>query len=193
MRRAAFGLATSVASLLRSLTGGTAGRRVKLLVGAGNNGGDALWAGAFLRRRSVAVTAVLLNPERAHAAGLAAVRRAGGRVVSAEAGAAAVAGADLVMDGIVGLSARGPLRPAAADLGDRITAPVLAVDLPSGVDPDTGAVDGPAVRADVTVTFGCHKPVHVLGAGAVRCGQVYLVDIGLRPELGEPDLVVLDP
>ena len=59
--------------------------------------------------------------------------------------------------------------------------PVLAVDSPSGVDPDTGAVDGPAVTAAATVTFGALKPVHVLAAH--RCGPVDLVDIGLGPEL----------
>ena len=184
MRKAAFGVATVAASMLRDLTGGTAGRRVTLLVGAGNNGGDALWAGAFLRRRSVAVTAVLLAPDRAHAAGLAAFRTAGGRV-SDELG-----DPDLVIDGIVGLSARGSLRPAAADLVDQVRAPILAVDLPSGVDPNTGAVDGPAVRADVTVTFGARKPVHVLNT--THCGEVHLVDIGLGPELPEPDLITLE-
>ncbi len=184
MRRAAFGVATVAASMLRDLTGGTAGRRVTLLVGAGNNGGDALWAGYFLRRRSVAVTAVLLAPDRAHRAGLAAFRKAGGRI-SAELG-----DPDLVIDGIVGLSARGPLRPAAAALVDQIRVPILAVDLPSGVDPDTGAVDGPAVTADVTVTFGARKPVHVLNT--THCGEVHLVDIGLGPELPDPDLITLD-
>jgi hydroxyethylthiazole kinase-like uncharacterized protein yjeF len=193
MRIAAFGVATHARRMLAASTGRVAGRQVVLLVGAGNNGGDALWAGAFLRRRSVAVTAVLLKPDRAHPEGLAALRRAGGRTVSIEDGARALARADLVIDGIVGLSARGPLRPEAAALVDGVSAPVLAVDLPSGVDPDTGAVDGPAVRADETVTFGCLKPVHVLGPGAVRCGVVHLVDIGLGPELDEPDLVVLDP
>lgn len=192
MRIAAFGVAVRAARMLAASTGRVAGRRVVLLVGAGNNGGDALWAGAFLRRRSVAVTAVLLRPDRAHAEGLAALRRAGGRTVSVEDGPKVVAGADLVIDGIVGLSASGPLRPAAAELVAEVSAPVLAVDLPSGVDPDTGAVDGPAVRADETVTFGCLKPVHVLGPGAVRCGSVHLVDIGLGAELDEPDLVVLD-
>jgi ADP-dependent NAD(P)H-hydrate dehydratase / NAD(P)H-hydrate epimerase len=193
MRMAAFGVAVHAARMLAASTGRVAGRRVTLLVGAGNNGGDALWAGAFLRRRSVAVTAVLLVPDRAHPQGLAALRRAGGRVVSTVDGQAAVRAADLVVDGIVGLSARGPLREPAAELVAGITAPVLAVDLPSGVDPDTGAVDGAAVDADVTVTFGCYKPVHVLGAGAVRSGTVHLVDIGLGPELGEPDLLVLEP
>lgn len=188
MRIAAFGLATHI---LGMLDGGVAGRRVTLLVGAGNNGGDALWAGKFLRRRSVAVTAVLLAPDRAHPEGLAALRRAGGRVVSIEDGVAAVESADVVVDGIVGLSARGPLRAPAAALVERISAPVVAVDLPSGVDPDTGVVDGPAVSADLTVTFGCYKPVHVLAPA--RCGTVRLVDIGLGAELGEPDAVVLEP
>ena len=183
MRRAAFGLAVAVADLLRTRTGGTAGRRVTLLVGAGNNGGDALWAGAFLRRRSVAVTAVLLNPDRAHAEGLAALRRAGGRV------SPTLDDPDVVVDGIVGLQARGALRPAAAALVERVDVPIVAVDLPSGVDPNTGVVDGPAVRADLTVTFGARKPVHVLNAA--HCGEVRLVDIGLRPP--DPDLVVLEP
>lgn len=184
MRRAAFGLAVTAAEMLRELTGGTAGRRVTLLVGTGNNGGDALWAGAFLRRRAVAVTAVLLTPDRAHAEGLAAFRKAGGRVSDS------VGDPDLVIDGIVGLQARGPLRPAAAALVAEVDVPILAVDLPSGVDPNTGAVDGPAVRADVTVTFGAHKPVHALNT--THCGEVRLVDIGLGPELPDPDLIVLD-
>ncbi|HEU5108486.1 MAG TPA: NAD(P)H-hydrate epimerase, partial [Micromonosporaceae bacterium] len=94
MRIAPFGVATRAAAVLAERTGGVAGRRVTLLVGAGNNGGDALWAGAFLRRRSVAVRAVLLDPDRAHPAGLAALRRAGGRVVST-----VDEPADLVIDG----------------------------------------------------------------------------------------------
>jgi len=192
MRKAAFGLATVAAEMLRELTGGTAGRRVTLLVGAGNNGGDALWAGAFLRRRSVAVTAVLLNPDRAHAAGLAALREAGGKVIiGVEPNVDPPSDPDLVIDGIVGLRAHGPLRPAAAELVSSVRAPIVAVDLPSGVDPDTGAVDGPAVRADVTVTFGARKPVHVLNTA--HCGEVRLVDIGLGPELPDPDLITLEP
>ncbi|TJZ81656.1 NAD(P)H-hydrate dehydratase [Rhodococcus oryzae] len=175
MRRAAYGLTAVVASELRSRTGGVAGRRVTLLVGSGDNGGDALWAGAMLRRRGVAVRAVLLDPDRVHAAGLAALRAVGGRV---EVGADADLGdPDLVVDGIVGISGRGPLRPAAAALVARVGAPIVAVDLPSGVDPDTGVTAGPAVTASVTVAFGALKPVHALAAA--HCGRVELVDIGL--------------
>ncbi|MGM1060969.1 NAD(P)H-hydrate dehydratase [Saccharothrix sp. Mg75] len=176
MRRAAFGVAVVAAELLAGR------RRVGLLVGAGNNGGDALWAGYYLRKRGVAVSAVLLSPSRAHAEGLAAFRRAGGRVVDR------LGPVDLVVDGIVGLSARGPLRPDAAEHVAALDAPVLAVDLPSGVDPDTGHVAGPAVRAHTTVTFGCLKPVHALA----DCGDVRLVDIGLTGELHGPDLLELD-
>jgi hydroxyethylthiazole kinase-like uncharacterized protein yjeF len=189
MRKAAFGLAVQATRMLTEYTGGVSAAKVVLLVGAGNNGGDALWAGAFLRRRNVAVTAVLLAPDRAHPEGLAAFRRAGGRI--ATDGFAAVRKADLVVDGIVGLSAHGSLRPEAAELMDAVRAPVLAVDLPSGVEPDTGAVTGPAVGATVTVTFGARKFGHVLSSGAVHSGRVVLVDIGLLPELGEPDLIAL--
>jgi hydroxyethylthiazole kinase-like uncharacterized protein yjeF len=196
MRRAAFGLATHIASMLADCYGGVPGRRVTLLVGAGNNGGDALWAGAFLRSRGVAVTAVLLAPDRAHPAGLAALRRRSGRVCHASDAArakAAIAEADLVVDGIVGLSASGGLRTGAAELVREVRAPIVAVDLPSGVEPDTGAAVGEYVRANVTVTFGARKPVHVLSTGAVASGQVHLVDIGLGPELGEPDIELLEP
>jgi hydroxyethylthiazole kinase-like uncharacterized protein yjeF len=175
MRRASYGLARVVADELHTRTGAVAGRKVSLLVGSGDNGGDALWAGAFLRRRGVAVTALLLDPERAHPAGLAALRAAGGR--TAPPTPQHLGDPDLVLDGIVGISGRGPLRPAAAALVDAITAPIVAIDTPSGIDPDTGAVEGPAVNAILTVTFGARKPVHVLAP--TRCGRVELIDIGL--------------
>ncbi|MEV0433711.1 NAD(P)H-hydrate dehydratase [Nocardia sp. NPDC050413] len=183
MRRAAFGLARVVADELRSRTGGVVGRSVGLLVGSGDNGGDGLWAGAMLRRRGVAVQAVLLNPERAHAQGLSAFRQAGGRVVDR------LGEVDVVVDAIVGISGKGPLRPAAAEVVAAIDVPIVSADLPSGVDPDTGAIEGPAVRADVTVTFGSYKPVHALAPAS--CGRIVLVPIGLQ--LPAPTLAQLDP
>ncbi|AWG63923.1 NAD(P)H-hydrate dehydratase [Mycobacteroides abscessus] len=175
MRRAAYGLAAVIADELSRRAGVVAGRSVCGVVGSGDNGGDALWALTFLRRRGVSASAVLLNPERAHRAGLAAFRKAGGRVVSVVPD-----DTDLVVDGVVGISGTGPLRPgAAAGIAEKITAegiPVIAVDIPSGLDVHTGAVDGPAFRAAVTVTFGGYKPVHALG----DCGDVRLIDIGLE-------------
>jgi hydroxyethylthiazole kinase-like uncharacterized protein yjeF len=103
----------------------------------------------------------------------------------------AIARADLIIDGLLGIGGRGGLREpfaalaAAAEQARQQGATVVAVDLPSGIDADTGAVDGPAVRADVTVTFGAIKPGLLIDPGAGYAGTVELVDIGLRPE-GEP-------
>ncbi|MFF5369137.1 NAD(P)H-hydrate dehydratase [Streptomyces sp. NPDC013187] len=189
MQRAAAGLAAACADLL----GRVYGSRVVLLVGSGDNGGDALYAGARLARRGAGVTAVLLAPERAHAAGLAALRRAGGRVARAGQGEALVEDADLVLDGIVGIGGKGGLRPDAVPLAaaaGRSRGAVVAVDLPSGVDADTGEVHGAAVRADLTVTFGTHKPGLLIDPAREYAGSVRLVDIGLELP-AEPELEAL--
>jgi hydroxyethylthiazole kinase-like uncharacterized protein yjeF len=194
MQRAAAGLAAACAEML----GRVYGSRVVLLVGSGDNGGDALYAGARLARRGAGVTALLLAPERAHAGGLAALRRAGGRAVAAtaaEVGEEVLRRADLVVDGIVGIGGKGGLRADAAQLV-RIVAdervPVVAVDLPSGVDADSGEVRGEAVRADLTVTFGTHKPGLLIDPARDYAGSVRLVDIGLRDVLpAEPELEAL--
>lgn len=179
MQRAAAGLATEVARDLREHAGGVAGRRVVLLVGPGNNGGDALWAGERLARRGAQVVAVLAS-EQVHPEGLAALRAGGGRVVDAGAAGRAVAVADAVVDGLLGIGGRAGLRGTAADLvRDLDGVRVVAVDLPSGVDPETGATPGPHVRADVTVTFGAAKPCLLLPPAAAASGAVRVVDLGL--------------
>ncbi len=174
MQRAAFGLATAIADLL----GGAYAARVLLLVGPGDNGGDALWAGAVLARRGARVEAVLLAEPTSDdaAAGLAALRRAGGVVVEGERAHAP----DVVVDGIVGIGGRPGLRDdARAALALFPDAPVVAVDVPSGVEVDTGRLDGDHVSADLTVTFGTHKVAHLVDPAAQACGTVHLVDIGL--------------
>jgi hydroxyethylthiazole kinase-like uncharacterized protein yjeF len=188
MNRAAAGLAAVCASLLARDPGHVYGARVVVLAGSGDNGGDALYAGARLARRGAAVTAITAAP-RAHEGGTAALRAAGGRVTR---NADAIARADLIIDGLLGIGGRGGLREpfaglaaAAEDARRNGEATVVAVDLPSGIDADTGAVDGPAVRADVTVTFGAVKPGLLIDPGAGHAGTVELVDIGLRPD-GEP-------
>src|SRR4051812_36828393 len=171
MRRAADGLAFAVADFLDHVYGA----RVLLLIGAGNNGGDALYAGAALARRGAAVDAVLLDPDRTHAEGLATLREAGGRVVT-EPGPRY----DVALDGIVGIGGSGPLRPPAAELVEKLTdVPFVAVDVPSGVEVDTGEVTGPHVQAELTVTFGSHKVAHLVDPAAQACGTVHLVDLGL--------------
>ncbi|MBB2909477.1 hydroxyethylthiazole kinase-like uncharacterized protein yjeF [Streptosporangium becharense] len=212
MERAATGLAVTCAGML----GTVYGSRVVLLVGGGDNGGDALYAGARLADRGARVDAILAGP-RVHAGGLDALRRAGGRVTdlgraagSPEGGGQAASGtapggsavpeaagrliraAGLVVDGLVGIGGAGALREPYATLaalaGD---APgrVVAVDVPSGVDASSGRVEGPAVRADVTVTFGAWKIGLLVDPGAGYAGRARLVDIGLGPHLPEPGAV----
>jgi hydroxyethylthiazole kinase-like uncharacterized protein yjeF len=180
MQRAAAGLARRCALLLDGVNGRVYGGRVLLLVGAGNNGGDALYAGARLAGRGAAVSAYLLAPQRAHAGGLAALHRAGGRTVDE-----VPSNVDLVVDGIVGIGGSAGLRDRAAAVVESIGdgPAIVAVDVPSGVAVDTGEVSGTAVQADVTVTFGCLKPALVVGPAAPLAGQVDLVDIGLGPWL----------
>ncbi|WP_030750210.1 bifunctional ADP-dependent NAD(P)H-hydrate dehydratase/NAD(P)H-hydrate epimerase [Streptomyces griseus] len=184
MRRAAAGLAAACCSLLGK--GRVYGSRVVLLVGSGDNGGDALYAGAGLARRGAGVTAVLLGA-RAHGAGLAAFRAAGGRVT--EDPYEALAAADLVLDGITGIGGRGGLRPEAVPVARAARgsdAVVVAVDLPSGVDADTGEVTGEALRADATVTFGTYKPGLLVDPAREYAGALRLVDIGIGPHLPSP-------
>lgn len=186
MMRAAYALARRCALTL----GRVYGSHVVLLVGSGNNGGDALYAGAFLARRGAAVSALLADPARAHPEGLATLRSAGGRVLDEYP-----ASVDLIVDGLLGIGASGPLRDTKLSFVEDIPqgVPVVAVDIPSGVDVDTGDVPGPAVRADVTVTFGCLKPALVVGPAVAHAGQVELVDIGLEPWLrGGPALHIAD-
>ena len=184
MDRASFGLAATAAQLLQRVYGS----RVVLLVGSGDNGGDALFAGALLARRGAIVSAVLLGSS-AHVAGLAALRAAGGRVEGPDA----VLGADLVLDGIVGIGGAGALREAAAEVVSSIPveSTVLAVDVPSGVDADTGVVAGAAVHAHVTVTFGTWKPGLLIDPGAQCAGAVEFVDIGLGPWLPTASITAL--
>jgi ADP-dependent NAD(P)H-hydrate dehydratase / NAD(P)H-hydrate epimerase len=201
MRRAAAGLASVCGSLLDRHPGHVYGARVVVLAGSGDNGGDALYAGALLARRGAAVTAITPGP-KSHPGGSAELQAAGGRLTGNLAAAGdLIARADIIVDGLLGIGGRGGLREpfaglaAAADQARRGAAPagaggaaaVVAVDLPSGIDADTGAVDGPAVRADVTVTFGAIKPGLLIDPGAGHAGTVELIDIGLGPHLaGEP-------
>ncbi|MEU3820303.1 NAD(P)H-hydrate dehydratase [Streptomyces sp. NPDC030392] len=188
MRRAAAGLAGACAALL----GRVYGARVVLLVGSGDNGGDALYAGALLARRGAGVSAVPLG-RRVHEGGLDALVRAGGGV--ADDPYAVLARADLVVDGITGIGGRGGLRPEAVPVvraARESGAAVVAVDLPSGVDADTGAVEGEAVRADATVTFGAYKPGLLVDPAREYAGAVRLVDIGIGELLPEvPELQAL--
>jgi ADP-dependent NAD(P)H-hydrate dehydratase / NAD(P)H-hydrate epimerase len=191
MQRAAAGLA----SVSAGLVGKVPGARVVILAGSGDNGGDALYAGARLAGRGAAVLAVTAG-SRVHEAGLAALRAAGGRQAGPEDPAvpAALGAADLILDGLLGIGGRGGLREPQASLAGlaaRSPAVVVAVDLPSGVDADTGVVEGAAIEAGVTVTFGTLKPGLLIDPGARHAGVIELIDIGLGPYLDAPDAIAM--
>ncbi|HZX98461.1 MAG TPA: NAD(P)H-hydrate dehydratase [Dermatophilaceae bacterium] len=185
MSRAASGLAAVASARL----GGPGGRRVVAMVGAGNNGGDALYAVASLARDG-ATAVVLMVAASVHEGGLRAARDAGVLVLNAVGGSAesaaevssALSRADLVIDGIVGIGGRPGLSPQIEALLRKVsdTAYVLAVDLPSGADPDGEVAAQSCVFADETVTFIAAKPVHLLPATEPAVGRLTVLDIGVK-------------
>lgn len=208
MQRAAAGLTAVIATRLRRHGRGTYGSRILVLAGGGNNGGDALYAGARLLARGAAVTAVLTSTHT-HPSALAAFTGAGGRIVdltdTAGAGEARVSDdvghrydhADAVVDGLVGTGAVGGLRgPAAALVGALACRPrpplVIACDIPSGVDADTGVVAGPVLAADWTVTFAAAKTALMTDPGRQFAGRVRVVEIGVESTLPDPDVLRLE-
>lgn len=196
MARAATGLAQICRAWLEQSRGGVAGSRVVVLAGSGNNGGDAIYAGTWLAARGASVVVIALS-DRVHEEASEALRRARGRLISADEPEAVqvAASADLVLDGIVGIGGSGALRGQAAVLSRAGQGRIIAVDIPSGVDPDTGAVADPeaCVTAELTVTFGVLKPGLLLQPGSAHAGLVQLVDIGLEPEMDDtPEFHVMD-
>lgn len=189
MQNAAFGLAVSCSRLLMEAREQVVGSRITILTGTGSNGGDALWAGSLLVSRGASVVAIAVG-DKVHDAGAAALVSAGGRLINLENPniTKLIEMSDLVLDGILGIGGRGALDGAAARLAATAAnseAIVVAVDLPSGIDADTGAVadKDAAVRADVTVTFGCLKPGLLVTPGSDFVGSLQFVDIGLEKYL----------
>ena len=139
-----------------------------------------------------------IGDDRAAAEGSAASdhRAAAGNQVAAAA-RRTIASADLIIDGLTGIGGHGGLREPAATLAALAAAArdegalVVAVDLPSGIDADTGQVSGAAVHADVTVTFGTLKPGLLIDPGASLAGPAELIDIGLEEYLVEPTVISL--
>lgn len=174
MQRASFALAVGCADLLRETYGRIYATTAVIVVGPGNNGGDALYAGAQLAQRGVEVAAHCVNPHVFHEQAMRAFISAGGSV-----GDFLGCDFDLVIDGIAGL---GGGKPVEAQLARWInTQPlVISVDIPSGVNADTGAcVVDQCVHADATFTFGALKPGLVLAPAAEFAGEIQIVDIGL--------------
>jgi len=200
MQRAAYGLAAAVVRELRSRGRRIYGSKVTVLAGKGNNGGDGLFAAARLAARGMRTTAVL-TADSAHPEGLAAFLAAGGRAHRLAADnvedlAVLAAGEDVIIDAVLGTGARGGLRGAAAEfmslLQDLKPALVVACDIPSGVDADTGEVHWPVLPADVTVSFGGIKAGLLAEPGESCAGRAELVRIAIEDRLPDASLRRLD-
>jgi len=194
MERAGSGVVLAMERAAGSLSGKT----VAVLCGKGNNGGDGFVVARLLRKRRATVRVLLLaHPGDLSGDAKTMHRRflsvAGAKAVSASPSPdtirAALAQSDLIVDALLGTGLSAPIQDPyrmAVDLVNAADRPVIAVDLPSGIHADTGAVMGEAVRADVTVTFGLPKLGLYTGAGLEYAGTVEIVDIGIPPSLVGP-------
>ena len=164
-------------------------RRIVLLAGDGNNGGDAFLLGCLALDAGCTVEALALSPNskgEARQARAEFIRR-GGRVRVAE-GAAKLPDADVCVDGLFGIGLTRPIEGVAAVLVERINAHagrVLALDVPSGLDADSGARNGPCVRADLTVSFVCWKRGLFTADASDACGVRDLASLDLPPQAFE--------
>ncbi|MHC4970699.1 MAG: NAD(P)H-hydrate epimerase [Planctomycetota bacterium] len=185
MENAARGIAQVALQRLERLPG-----PVAVVCGPGNNGGDGLAAARHLACAGQDVRIHLAVPPEAYREGSdpavhLAVARAMGLALRDDL---ELEGAALILDGIFGTGlqreVRGPLRSAIEAINSAGSA-VLAIDLPSGLDADTGAVLGAAVRADVTATMGAGKVGFALGEGPALVGEVEVIDLGIPPSVVE--------
>jgi len=186
MERAAEGIVALAADLFPGA------RRIAVLCGPGNNGGDGLAAARLFHARGIASTIVTLeNPERFRGDALANWRAARERElpsVPAREAARALADADLVVDALFGTGLSRPLAGAARRLVEAANAsgrPIVAVDVPSGLSGDRGDVFGPAVVARATGAIAALKYCHALFPARALCGEVAVVDIGIPEALLE--------
>jgi NAD(P)H-hydrate epimerase len=193
------------------------GQRILVLVGPGNNGGDGLVAARYLAEAGAEVACYLLKPRADDDPNFKAVRERELFVADATSDQRwqglrrLIAGADVIVDALLGTGVRLPLQGTVVQLLEQVsaglqarraeqaaartlksparpptslaTALVVAVDGPSGLDYDNGDLDPGALPADLTVTFAYPKPGHFLFPGAAACGDLIVADIGVSPPL----------
>jgi ADP-dependent NAD(P)H-hydrate dehydratase / NAD(P)H-hydrate epimerase len=183
MQNAAAALVSVVSRMLQK----SSGRRVLVLCGPGNNGGDGYVAARLLRQSRMKLRVGALTPkESLRGDALTAANAWDGPLEPAQD--CSLAGADIVIDALFGTGLSRDIEGKAADLILRLNhwrresgTRVVAVDIPSGIDGSSGTVRGVAVEADATVTFFRLKNGHLLLPGRLHCGELTCAHIGIRP------------
>ncbi len=173
----------AVADAAAAMVAGTS--RICVLAGPGNNGGDGFAAALHLRNRGFDVRLHLLGDRQALRGDAAEMARRWQFAVR-PATPDALQSMHLVVDALFGAGLSRPIEGDAAELVAAVNAsgiPVLAVDVPSGLDGASGAPLGPVIRARRTVTFARKKPGHLLMPGRILCGEVTVADIGITPDI----------
>jgi len=169
-----------IARVVDDLVGGVRGKRVIVVAGSGNNGGDALVAARFLHQRGALVRASIVparDPKSLAAHQARTVQTLG--IPTQEAPQGVDPSADVLVDGLFGIGIRLPLRDPAPRIIQAMHAsgvPIVAVDVPSGLDADSGAGGESAVRAAATITLVAPKPGL---QGSTNTGRVLVADIGM--------------
>ena len=161
------------------------GTAIVVVAGPGNNGGDGFVAGRLLSERGFRVRVLSLGgSDRLRGDAAEAARRFGGDIEPASPTGLADAGT--IIDAIFGAGLARPAEGAARAMIEAMNAcaaPILAVDLPSGINGSTGARLGTAIKAAETVTFFRRKPGHLLLPGRLHCGKVRVADIGIKADV----------
>ena len=160
---------------------------IVVVAGRGNNGGDGFVAAAELAARGRDVSIILLC-ERDSLQGDAALAARGWKYPVLPFNPQAIGKPALIIDALFGAGLNRPVKGDPLEMIEAINAngaPVLAVDLPSGINGTTGAVMGAAINAVETVTFFRRKPAHLLMPGRKHCGRVRVADIGIDPRVLE--------
>jgi NAD(P)H-hydrate epimerase len=189
----------AVARAAAAVAGGLYGRRAVAVCGKGNNGGDGLVAARYLARWGLGVTAVLLEDPQSlrepSATNLRLLQEVGARIRPASSLTRELARADVAIDAVFGTGFRGvpeDIHAEAIEAMNESGVPVVAVDIPSGVNGETGEIAGEACWAVATVTFGAAKAGLVFHPGAERCGLIEVVDIGFPRDLVRSDLLLVE-
>jgi ADP-dependent NAD(P)H-hydrate dehydratase / NAD(P)H-hydrate epimerase len=182
---------SGASDVIESLFAPVAGKRVTIVCGRGNNGGDGLVVARLLRRRRAIVKVLLMDSASALSRDAAAMYRRWVRVGGASATAqfrskeqaeALLAGSDVLIDALLGTGLSSEVTGVFGDairLMNRADRPIVAIDMPSGINADDGRLLGHAVRATATVTFGLPKVGLYLGAGIDHAGEIHVIDIGI--------------